>query len=136
MHYKLLLDAGKYLQPADFPKPREVTIARLSREELPARENEVKTSAPMLFVQGKDGKEYERPMKIPKSCLHGLSLLFGTETDKWVGQKITIFSTHCMAFGDKEECLRFQFPAEIDTKVRRWLKKRKAPQGSYMLEGA
>lgn len=133
MHYKLLLDPAKYLQPSDFPKPRDVTIAKLSREELPVRDGEPKASAPMLWVQGKDGHPYDRPMKIPKSVLHGLSVLFGTETDAWVGKKITVFATHCMAFGDKEECLRVIFPADTERAVRAWLKKRKVNPSAYMI---
>lgn len=133
-HYKLLLDPAKFLSPQDFPTEREVTINRLSRDVLPAREGEQETSAPMLYVRSKEGTEYPRPMKIPKSVLHGLSLSFGVDTDAWVGQKIAVYSTRCLAFGEIEECLRVRFSPEIDAKVRKWLKKRKASPSAYIYE--
>lgn len=133
-HYKLLLDPGKFLTDADFPaEGKEVTISRISKEQMPERKGEEKTSAPMLYIKTKDGGEYPRPYKVPKSVLYGLSLALGTETDVWKDQKITIFSAHCMSFGDREPCLRVRFPAEIDGKIRKWLKKRKASPSAYML---
>lgn len=133
-HYKLLLDPSKYLQPEDFPQDKEVTISRIVREKLPQREGEEEKSAPMLYILGRDGKEYVRPLKVPKSVLHGLALLFGVEDTAWIGKKITVFATRCMAFGDIEECIRVRFPEEIDGKVRKWLKKRKANPSAYMIQ--
>lgn len=136
-HYKLLLDPGKFLGPADFPVEREVTIHRVAKEEMPSREkDEAKTTAPMLYVRTKDGAEYPRCYKVPKSVLYGLSLALGTDTDGWVGQRISLFAAHCMSFGEKEECLRVRFTAEIDGKIRRWLKKRKASPSAYIIEAA
>ncbi len=132
-HFKLLLDPAKYLGPVDFPTDREVTISRIVREKLPARDGEETKSAPMLYIKAKDGSEYARPLKVPKTVLHGIALMFGVDSDKWVTQKITVFATRCMAFGEIEECLRVRFPPEIDTKVRAWLKKRKASPSAYMI---
>ena len=135
VHYRALLDPGKYLTPADFTaEGREVTIARVAREKLPARDGEAEQSAPMLYVRAKDGTEYPRPLKVPKSVLHGLSVLFGTETDNWKEKKITVFSAFCLSFGQKEECLRIRFPAEVDRAVRAYLKKRKASPSVYILD--
>lgn len=134
-HFRALLDPGKYLTPADFTKEgREVTISRVVREAMPARDGEAVTHAPMLYVKDKTGAEYARPLKVAKSVLYGLSLLLGTETDAWKDQKITVFVAWCMSFGDKEEALRVRFPAEIDQKVRKYLKKRKASPSCYILE--
>lgn len=133
-HYKQLLDPGKFLGPADFgPQGREVTISRVSREAMPERKGEEKQSAPMLYITAKDGSEYPRPYKVPKSVLYGLSLMLGTETDAWKGQRIAIFSCFCLSFGDREECLRVRFPEQIEGQIRKWLKKRKASPSAYML---
>lgn len=137
MHYKLLLDPAKYLGDADFTaEGREVTISRVVREQLPERKGEDKQSAPMLYVKAKDGSEYPRPYKVPKSVLYGLSIHLGTDTDGWKDKKITLFSTFCMSFGDREPCVRVKFPAEIDSQIRKWLKKRKASPSAYMLNDA
>lgn len=134
-HYKQLLDPAKYLGPVDFPTEREVTISRIVREKLPSRDDdkEPPKSAPMLYINGKDGKEYARPLKVPKTVLYGLALMLGVDHDKWLTQKIIVFATRCMAFGEIEECLRVRFPAEIETKVKAWLKKRKASPSAYMI---
>lgn len=133
-HYKNLLDPGIFLGPQDFPgEGREVTISRVAREDLPKRDGEKAQSAPMLYILDKSGKEYARKLKIPKSVLYGLSLALGNETDAWAGKKITLFATKCLSFGEVEECLRVRFPADIDAKVRRWLKKRKANASAYMI---
>lgn len=134
MHYKKLLDPAKFLGAQDFIADREVTISRVVREEMPARDGETKTAAPMLYIKTKDGAEYARPYKVPKSVLYGLSLHLGTETDAWVDKKITLFAAYCMSFGEKEECVRVRFPAEIEVKIRKWLKKRKASPSAYMLQ--
>jgi hypothetical protein len=134
-HYKSLLDPGVFVGPADFPKEREVTISRVVREEIPARPGEEKQSSPMLYFLGKNGVEYPRKLKVPKSVLFGLSLLLGTETDAWVGKKIAVFSAWCLSFGEREECLRVRFPAQIENDIRKWLKKRKASPSCYMIDG-
>lgn len=134
VHYKQLLDPGKFLQPSDFTKDTKITISRISREDLPARDKEDKQSAPMLYMLGRDKKEYARPFKVPKSVLYGLSLLLGTETDAWVGKEIVLFPAFCMSFGDREECLRVRFPADVENKIRKWLKKRKASPSCYILD--
>lgn len=132
-HYKQLLDPGKFLGPQDFVKEREVTISRAARETLPARDGEPATAAPMLYIQTKDGSEYARPYKVPKSVMYGLSLALGTDCDAWKGQKITLFAAKCMSFGEVEECVRVRFSPEIDGKIRKWMKKRKASAAAYMI---
>jgi hypothetical protein len=133
-HYKTLLDPGKFLGPQNFAAEREVTIARVSREKMPARDGEPEQSAPMLYIVAKDGSEYARPYKVPKSVMYGLSLAFGTETDAWKGQKIGMFAAKCMSFGEVEECLRLRFSPEIDGKIRKWMKKRKSNPSAYIIK--
>ena len=133
MHYKQLLDPALFLGPQDFVAEREVAISRVTRGEMPNRDGAEKQFAPMLYIMQRDGKEYPRPYKVPKSVLYGLSLHLGNDADAWAGKKITIFSAHCMAFGQREECLRVRFTTEIDQQILKWLKKRKASASAYML---
>jgi hypothetical protein len=132
-HYRALLDPGIFLGPQDFVVERPVTISRIIKGEMPTREKEKASTAPMLFILQKDGIEYPRCYKVPKSVLFGLSCLLGTETDAWKGKQITLFSCFCMSFGTKEECVRVKFPPEIDEKVFTWLRKRKTSASVYML---
>lgn len=133
-HYKTLLDPGEFLGPQDFPTEREVTISRAVSEEMEDREEKGKKKrCPMIYLKGKDGGEYPRKFKVPKSVLYGLSCLLGTDIDTWKDQKITLFAAKCMSFGDVEECIRVRFPADIEAKVYKWLKKRKASRSAYII---
>jgi hypothetical protein len=116
-HWKQLLDPSVFLGPQDFQADKTVAISRVVREELPERKGDAKTSAPMMyFAHG--GKELPRKYKVPKSVMYGLSLYLGTDSDAWAGK----------------ECVRIRFPAEIDKKIRMWLKKRKASPSAYIMQ--
>lgn len=135
-HYKQLLDPGIFVGPQDFATDKTVQISRVVREAMPKREKDDKDeSAPMIYFAAK-GKELDRKYKAPKSVLYGLSVTFGTDTDGWIGKDVTLFAAKCMSFGETEECVRIRFAAEVDAKIRKWLKKRKANPGAYMIGGA
>jgi len=133
-HWKTFMDPGKFLGPADFGNEgREVTISRIAREKMPKRDGEEEKSGTMLYIQTKDGSEYPRAFKVPKSVMYGLSLHLGTDAAAWIGKRVHIFAAMCMSFGEKEECLRIRFPADVDDRIRKWLKKRKASPMAYMI---
>ena len=132
-HWKTLLDPGVFLGPQDFPEPRAVTIARIAREKMPARDGEPEQSSPMLYIQAKDGTEYPRKLKLPKTVLYGLSIALGPDLDQWVGKQITVYATTCLSFGQPEECLRVQFDPQIEAKVIAYCKKRKVNPKVYKI---
>jgi hypothetical protein len=131
-NYRTLLDPGLFIGPQDLPEPKTVTISRAVREAIPGRDGEKGDSSPMLYFSYQ-GKELPRKYKVPKSVLFGLSLLLGPDIDAWPGKSIVLFATRCMSFGEVEDCIRVQFPADIDGKVRKWMKKRKASLSAYMM---
>ncbi len=132
-HYKSFLDPTDFIGAADFPQPKACVIARIVREALPSRDGDKeKTAAPMIYFSHA-GKELPRKFKVPKSVLFGLSCELGTDTDGWIGKSITLFATKCMSFGTVEECIRVQFTAETEDRIRAWLKKRKASPSAYMI---
>ena len=133
-HYRSLLDPTDYVGPQDVDKAdKTVTISRVVREDLPTREGKKPEAAPVIYFIH-DGKELAKKLKVPKVLMHGLSLVFGTETDAWVGKQITLFKTRCSSFGEVEECCRIRFDPKIDAKIRKWLKKRRADQATYMTD--
>lgn len=131
-HYKTLLDPGLFIGPQDFPNDKTLTISRCIREAIPKREGEESTASPMMYFTHA-GAELPRKYKLPKSVLYGLSLMFGTDLEDWSGKQVTLFATECMSFGEVEECIRVRFPNEIDIKIKKWLKKRKANPAAYMI---
>jgi hypothetical protein len=132
-HYKELLDPGVFVGPQDFTTDKTITISRVVREDMPKRDGEDKTSSPMMYFSHA-GTELPRKYKVPKSVLYGLSLLYGTDIDQWVGKKVTLFAAKCMSFGEVEECVRIRFPDDIDAKIFKWLKKRKSNRSAYILK--
>ena len=132
-HYKALLDPGVFVGPQDFTTDKTITISRVVREDMPKRDGEDKTSSPMMYFSHA-GAELPRKYKVPKSVLYGLSLLYGTDIDQWVGKSVTLFAAKCMSFGEVEECVRIRFSEEIDSKIFKWLKKRKANRSAYILK--
>lgn len=141
-HWKSLLDPTVYVGAQDFTTDKTVAISRVVREVMPTRDkDEAEQSAVMIYfaprkADGSLGAELVRKYKAPKSVMYGLSLTFGTDTDSWIGKDVTLFAAKCLSFGDVEECVRVRFAADVDRKIRGWLKKRKASPKAYMLEGA
>ena len=132
-HYKSLLDPGIFIGPQDCTADKTVTVSRVVREDMPKRDGEEKSASPMMYF-AHNGAELPRKYKVPKSVLYGLSLLFGTDIDTWKGQQVTLFAGKCMSFGEVEECVRIRFPEDIDSKIRKWLKKRKASPSAYLIK--
>lgn len=135
MHYKKLLDPSIFVGPQDFTTDKTVTISRVVREGMPKRDDEKSAEAPMIYL-AHNGKELERKYKAPKSVLYGLSLTYGVDTDQWIGKPVTLFAAKCMAFGEVEECVRIRFTPEVDAKIIKWLKKRKANRSAYILQSS
>lgn len=132
-HWRTLLEPSKFLCPHEFPADKEVTISRFVREKMPEREGEKPKSAPFMYIIGRDGKEVPRPLKVASLVMFGLSKLFGSDYEGWHGKKVTLFATMCMAFGERAECIRVRFPANIDRAVRKEMKRKKIREGAYML---
>ena len=118
-HWKQLFDPSEYLGPQDFQKPKKVTISRVTSE----KGDDGKKRAHMYFIH--EGKELTRKWNVPKSSMYGLSILLGSDYDSWHGKQITLHADHCLSFGDVEECVRCEFPPNIEERVIKYLKKRK-----------
>jgi hypothetical protein len=132
-NYRLLLDPTDFLGPQDFPTPKTVTFSRAVREKIPERKGEAATEAPMLYFSH-NGQEIKRKYKVPKSVLYALSLLLGPDIDEWKGKQITLMAAKCLSFGEVEECIRVSLPPEIESKVFKWLRKRKSSPQAYMIK--
>jgi hypothetical protein len=131
-HYKNLLDPTDFLGAADFPAPKTVTISRAVREKIDPKDPKT-LEAPMLyFVHA--GQEIRRKYKVPKSVLYALSLMFGPDVDEWKGKQITLMAAKCLSFGEVEECVRPVLTPEIESKVFKWLKKRKSSSQAFMIK--
>jgi hypothetical protein len=109
-------------------------VSRVAREKKAKREGEAEESGVMLYILGKDGAEYPRPLPVRSTMLYIVSLLHGPDIEGWVGKELTLFRTTCLSFNEVEECVRIRVSPDIDRKVLARLKKRKASPKTYMME--
>lgn len=100
MHFRIMYPS-EYLNAADLTgKDVTVTIESIAMEDVP----------------GVDGKKQKKPVvkfkgahkrwPLPKTCAKVIAAQFGTDTDDWIGKKITVYPTTCQAFGQTVECVR------------------------------
>ena len=130
-HYKTLLDPTEFIGPHDFPEPKQVTISRVVRE--PTTKRDETTMAPIMYFAA-GGNELKRKYRIPSSVMHGLALTFGTDYESWSGKTVEMYAATCLAFGEREECVRIRFAPKIHAAVKAWMKKRKASPNSYVID--
>ena len=70
----------------------------------------------MESMRTQDGTESEKPVVrlkggkkgwvLNKTCAKTIAELYGADTENWIGKKITLYVTECMAFGSKVDCIR------------------------------
>lgn len=100
MHYRLMYPS-EYLNAADLhEKEVSVTIESVAMEDVPGVDGQKKKKPVVTFA----GKQKRFPL--PKTCAKAIAARFGKDTEAWLGKKITIYPTECMAFGQQVECIR------------------------------
>ena len=133
-HYTSYLEDGKFLAVKDFTKEgREVTVSRVAREKMPAREDDPEVMAQVIYILAADGTEYPRPYKVPKMMFHGMAYDLGTDCDLWTGKRIVIYVTKCSGFGEIEECLRVILTPLSEAKLIRLMKRRRIKVACYRI---
>jgi hypothetical protein len=103
---KVTLD-GELMFPSDYVSAPElkgrdvtVTITSVTMEPLQMAGGGRKNK-PILRFQGTAKK-----MVCNQVNADTISQLHGAKAEKWVGKKITLYPTRCLAFGDMVECIR------------------------------
>lgn len=100
MHYKLMYPS-EYLNACDLGgKDATVTIERIDIESVPGPDGK-KADKPVAHFKGA-----KKRMVLNKTCAKSIAHHFGNDTDKWIGQKVTLYPTTCQAFGQTVECIR------------------------------
>ena len=100
MHYRLMYPS-EYLNAADLhDKEVQAVIEKVEVEEVPGADGK-KAAKPVMYLRG--GK---KRFPLPKTCARVIAAAFGNDTEKWIGKKVTLYPTRCMAFGQDVECVR------------------------------
>jgi hypothetical protein len=112
-----LLFPSAYVAAADL-KGRDVTltISNLSINEPLRAEGGTTTKKHVVSFAEMDKrpKEEQKRWVLNKTNAKTISRLYGTETDAWIGKRITLFPTTCQSFGETVDCIRVKadVPAE------------------------
>lgn len=77
-----------------------VTISRVEAATLTGQGGR-KTKKPVVFFEGKD-----RGLALCKTNSKQIAALYGNDTDKWLGKKITLYPTTTMFGTETMECIR------------------------------
>jgi hypothetical protein len=110
MNYELLYP-GRFVKAADLMgKDVTKTIKAVRIEELEG-EGGAKIKALVRFEGAK--KEWV----MPRTCGEALKLMFGTETDKWVGKRVTLFPTRVESFGEEVDAIRVRGSPDIKERM-------------------
>ena len=124
MHFKLL-NPGKYLGAADLLEAEPTyKILRVVLEEI--EEDTPKGAAPSKKKKGLVWLEGQ-----PKGWLlcvttaKALATMFGDETEKWAGRRVTLFGDMVMSFGEMVPAVRVRGSPELASTLSYVVKRRK-----------
>ncbi len=99
-HYKLLYPS-EYLAACDLvSKDADVVIEKVAVEDVIGSDGK-KQSKPVVWFKGA-----KKRMVCCKTNAKSIAKKHGMDTDLWIGKKITVYGTTCMAFGQEVECVR------------------------------
>lgn len=103
MHFKKLHDR-RFVGEWDLPEGgTDVTIDRLSREEVIDPGTKKKSEKPVLYF-----KNTKKGLVLNRTNAATIANLHGTETDGWVGQRIRLVRKKVQAFGDMVDAVRVE----------------------------
>jgi hypothetical protein len=108
-----LMFPNKYLKAADLEirgGDVTLTVSNVTGEELQQVDGTSKTGWIVYFEETaarakKDGVD-EKRLVLNKTNAKSIAAHLGANTDDWIGQKVTLYSTKCMAFGKQQDCIR------------------------------
>ena len=94
---------SKYITEADLQgRPRVLTMAHVTVETMDQATGETK---PILFFQGA-----KKGMVLNVTNKNAIVLLYGAETDNWVGKQIELYPSQTDFRGDVVPCIRCRAP--------------------------
>jgi len=104
----------KFIQAFDLcGKDVTITIAGVRKEKIRGKGGE--TSRAILRIEGRD-MEFIPCGTDAKKVIAGM---YGKDTRKWKGQRITLFATTCMSFGEMTECIRVRPTPPVEDRSRK-----------------
>lgn len=101
-HVMKMFDPGKYVSAVDLNgKEFTGTIERVVAGEVD--DGKRKAKKPMLYMKGAS-----KPLALNKTNAKILIKLYGSDVEKWAGQKCTLYPTTTMMGPDRVDCIRIK----------------------------
>lgn len=98
-----LMFPSDYLAAVEFKgKEYWLTISAITREALPMKGEGETRKTVMRF------KETKKKLIINATNADVIAQLYGTKAEDWIGKRIALYPTQCMAFGEMVDCLRIR----------------------------
>lgn len=103
MHYKKYYDP-RFVGSWDFEGKDEfsVTIKEIKVEELRTEDGTTANKPVLYFEKAKKG------LCLNVTNAKIIAAKYGSDTEAWIGKKITLYKTTCKAFGKTVDCVRVQ----------------------------
>jgi hypothetical protein len=93
---------SKYLKADDATPPITLTVKRVSWERMKDQDGNEEDKPVIWF------NEEEKGMVLNRTNANTLTALFGSETDRWTGQRVVLGTEMVTAFGATKPALRFK----------------------------
>lgn len=97
--YRSMFDRD-YIGAWDLPRDAVVTISKVEAATLVAQGNK-KAKKPVLYFEGK-----EKGLACNKTNAKTIAAMYGNDTAKWIGKRITIYATKTMFGSEQVDCIR------------------------------
>lgn len=93
---------SKYLKAADATPALALTIARVVWEKMKDKDGNEEDKPVMFFY------EQEKGMVLNRTNANTVTHLYGSDVDKWTGQRVVLGTEVVTAFGESKPALRFK----------------------------
>ena len=109
MGYNIYKTYNKYVSAAEIDKPVDVTIKDVKQELIYSIETRKKEPSLVIYFDKSD-----RGVCLSKKRAFDIGNLYGSDTDKWKGKNVTMYTEQGTYFGKTMNIIRFRKP--LDTK--------------------
>jgi hypothetical protein len=108
-----LLYPSKYVKAEDLGgKEITKTIKAVRLEELEGVDGQKKTKVIVYF------SDSAKMWVMPRTCGEALRVMFGKDTDQWVGKRVTLFSKKVDSFGEEVDAVRVRGSPDIAKPIK------------------
>ena len=123
------MDARKMFPPTEYLGAEDMegrgdttlTISRITMEKPPQAENNERSPIVSFAEMDKRPKNKRKRWVLNKTNMRSIAKFYGFDTDNWIGERVTLYATTCMAWGEKTGCIRVRdrkpqsYPPESET---------------------